>query len=101
MNTGHDFGILLGTRRGPRGQAVPTMDACLICKYIDLPGVPGAPAGRYCVVLTSRPAYPGARRRQFVPAGQVLNFSRVGSAGVSRRNRTVAKPSGARASSLP
>jgi hypothetical protein len=90
-----EFGIFVNTRRGPRGAACVNLDACAIVATFDLPGVPGAPAGRYAVILTSRPAYAGARRRQIVPAGQVLNLSRVGSAGFSRRKLTVAKPSGA------
>ena len=61
--------LLFFTRRAPRGQR-----ARLVCEPAALVRV----WGEFCTVLTSRPIYAGARRRQYVPTASFLNLSRLG-----------------------
>lgn len=66
-----EFGVVIGLRRGPRGKPVPTLDAAMLVADFR-------PAADLVAVITSRPMFPGAPRRQLVDAGRFLNFSRLG-----------------------
>lgn len=77
-------GLLFFTRRARRGAPRPVR---LCCE----PAVMVRDIGAFIVVLTSRPIYAGAPRRQHVAAGQFLNLSRLGQ-GSPADLQTLAQP---------